>query len=290
MLVSPMGLRPEKGCAGDARQKLKTTDTASRQRGRHTSTNPQLSKNNQRQEGVPDGRLTPRQTGRLTVSGNITLTLVHSVLRASQSELTVFHFDPVRNFCNPTAIYLIVGFCILLCVYSLTLFLKTTVRNNVFSAPFYCALLTTCFGPDRWPSSGNMYIKFTKVTTVYVDGSDCYAFQLSSRWLLTWFPLWCWWQSRHVPPKRRMTFNGLHGVISQKRELFRHSFVDAKWPERESHQLTPSEGIKEHSISLIKYYYPPPNFPPYFFNISSRKSLFFHFIISLMLFIFISFH
>jgi hypothetical protein len=30
---------------------------------------------------------------------------------------------------------------------------------------------TTCFGPDRWPSSGNMYIKYTKVTTVYVNGS-----------------------------------------------------------------------------------------------------------------------
>jgi hypothetical protein len=51
------------------------------------------------------------------------------------------------------------------------LFLKTTVRNNVFCARFYCALLTTCFGPDRWPSSGNMYIKYTKVTTVYVNGS-----------------------------------------------------------------------------------------------------------------------
>jgi hypothetical protein len=65
---------------------------------------------------------------------------------------------------------LIVGFCILLHVYSLTLFLKTTVCNNVFCARFYCALLTTCFGLDRWPSSGNMYIKYTKVTTVYVNG------------------------------------------------------------------------------------------------------------------------
>jgi hypothetical protein len=38
MLVSPVGLRPEKGCAGDAQQKLKTTDPTSRQRGRPTST------------------------------------------------------------------------------------------------------------------------------------------------------------------------------------------------------------------------------------------------------------
>jgi hypothetical protein len=37
-------LRSEKGCAGDAQQKLKTTDLTSLQRGRATSTNPQLSK------------------------------------------------------------------------------------------------------------------------------------------------------------------------------------------------------------------------------------------------------
>jgi hypothetical protein len=54
---------------------------------------------------------------------------------------------------------------------SLILFLKTTVRNNVFCAQFYCALCTTCFGPDRWPSSGNTYIKYTKATIVYVNGS-----------------------------------------------------------------------------------------------------------------------
>jgi hypothetical protein len=66
MLMSPMGLKSEKGCAGNARQKLKTADTASSQRGRLTSTNPQLSKNNQREKGknlvacpkwVPDIRM-----------------------------------------------------------------------------------------------------------------------------------------------------------------------------------------------------------------------------------------
>jgi hypothetical protein len=46
MLVSPVGLRSVKGCAGDARQKLKTADPTSRQRGRPTSTNAQLSKSN----------------------------------------------------------------------------------------------------------------------------------------------------------------------------------------------------------------------------------------------------
>jgi hypothetical protein len=81
MLVSPVGLRSEKGCAGNARQKLKTTDPTSRQRGCPTSTNPKLSKNSQREKGenwsrVPDGCLTPGWTGRLTVGCNITLTLI----------------------------------------------------------------------------------------------------------------------------------------------------------------------------------------------------------------------
>jgi hypothetical protein len=34
MIMSPVGLRSEKGCAGDAQQKLKTADPTSRQRGR----------------------------------------------------------------------------------------------------------------------------------------------------------------------------------------------------------------------------------------------------------------
>jgi hypothetical protein len=38
--MDPMGLRPEKGCSGDAQTQLKTTNPTSRQRGRPTSTNP----------------------------------------------------------------------------------------------------------------------------------------------------------------------------------------------------------------------------------------------------------
>jgi hypothetical protein len=75
-----LGLRSVKGCADDARQKLKTTDPTSRQRGRPTSTNPQLSKNTWREKGknwsrVADGCLTPRKTSPLTVGHSITLTL-----------------------------------------------------------------------------------------------------------------------------------------------------------------------------------------------------------------------
>jgi hypothetical protein len=59
---------------------LQSTDPSSRQRGHPTPTNPQLSKNDQREKGknwsrVPDGCLTPRRTGRLTVGRNVTLTL-----------------------------------------------------------------------------------------------------------------------------------------------------------------------------------------------------------------------
>jgi hypothetical protein len=40
------------------------------------------------------------------------------------------------------------------------------------------------------------------------------------RWFLAWLILWPWWWRWHVPPKCWLTFNGLHGVISQKTELF----------------------------------------------------------------------
>jgi hypothetical protein len=80
-----MGLRSEKGCAGDAQQKLKTTDPTSRQRGRPSSTNPQLSlKISKERRGknwlrVPNECLTSRQTGQLKVGRNITLTLTIEV-------------------------------------------------------------------------------------------------------------------------------------------------------------------------------------------------------------------
>jgi hypothetical protein len=40
------------------------------------------------------------------------------------------------------------------------------------------------------------------------------------RWFLARRILRLWRRRRYVPPKRRMTFNGLHGVISQKTVLF----------------------------------------------------------------------
>jgi hypothetical protein len=42
--MSSVGLKSNKRCAGDARQKLKSTDQTSRQRGRPTSIHPKLQK------------------------------------------------------------------------------------------------------------------------------------------------------------------------------------------------------------------------------------------------------
>jgi hypothetical protein len=66
-------------CAAEDQQKQQIADPSSRQRGRYKITYPQLSKENfkakQNWSRVPDGCLTPRRTGRLTIGRNITLIL-----------------------------------------------------------------------------------------------------------------------------------------------------------------------------------------------------------------------
>jgi hypothetical protein len=48
---------------------------------------------------------------------------------------------------------------------------------------------------------------------------------LSCCFLFAWLILRPWKWRRHVPPKHRLTFNGLHGVISQKTVLFASTLV-----------------------------------------------------------------
>jgi hypothetical protein len=74
--MSPVGLKFEKGCAGDARQKLKSTDLTSRQRGRHINKPETVKKieNGKNWSRVPGGCLIPRRTGRLTVGRKLTAT------------------------------------------------------------------------------------------------------------------------------------------------------------------------------------------------------------------------
>jgi hypothetical protein len=67
MVMSPAGLGPENDCAGEDQKQLQTTDPSSRQKGRPTLTNPQMT------ETKVDGSLTPKQTSRLTIGRNITL-------------------------------------------------------------------------------------------------------------------------------------------------------------------------------------------------------------------------
>jgi hypothetical protein len=43
-------------------------------------------------------------------------------------------------------------------------------------------------------------------------------------WFLDWLILRSWIWRRHVPPKRRLTFNGLHGDISQKITLEKYMY------------------------------------------------------------------
>jgi hypothetical protein len=48
----------------------------------------------------------------------------------------------------------------------------------------------------------------------------------ASLWCLAWLILRTWRWRRQIPPKRRLTCNGLHGIISQKIELLRKYIVE----------------------------------------------------------------
>jgi hypothetical protein len=50
--------------------------------------------------------------------------------------------------------------------------------------------------------------------------ADCSVFHQISHWFLAWLILSPWRWKQRAPPKRRLTFNGLYGVIYQKTELF----------------------------------------------------------------------
>jgi hypothetical protein len=94
MLMSSVGLRSEKGCAGDARQKLKSTDPISHHRAPHHINKPESVKKNQRVGKIGSGSqvcLIPRRTGRQTVGHNVILTLT------SLCSLDSLGADPTEN-------------------------------------------------------------------------------------------------------------------------------------------------------------------------------------------------
>jgi hypothetical protein len=47
-----------------------------------------------------------------------------------------------------------------------------------------------------------------------------FCLPLASSWFLAWYILLFWRWNSHVPPKCRLTFNGLQSLISQKKGLF----------------------------------------------------------------------
>jgi hypothetical protein len=59
----------------------------------------------------------------------------------------------------------------------------------------------------------------TRITSLCLR-ADCSACHLLSHRFLAWLILRLWRWRQHVPPKYWLTFNGLHGVISHKTELF----------------------------------------------------------------------
>jgi hypothetical protein len=77
MLTSPVGLRSEKGCAGDAQQKLRSTDPTSHQRGRPFSTNRNCKKNREWEKLVAGPRYQDGLTDRLCDPCRETITEKH---------------------------------------------------------------------------------------------------------------------------------------------------------------------------------------------------------------------
>jgi hypothetical protein len=79
----------------------------------------------------------------------------------------------------------------------------------------------------------------------------------SSCWFLAWLILRPWKWRRHVPPKRRLTFGGLHSVICYKIKLFiqmlyfRYQAVTGKNTKKyhTNEQLRPEES-RGHNINL----------------------------------------
>jgi hypothetical protein len=60
-------------------------------------------------------------------------------------------------------------------------------------------------------------IKFTKNILKYFSGKHVASRDLLNTWfpwLIAWLIFRPWRWKRHVPPKRRLTFDGLHGIIS----------------------------------------------------------------------------
>jgi hypothetical protein len=109
------------------------------------------------------------------------------------------------------------------------------LKSSIFWDIMQCSPLKVnqCFrGTCQLPSSGSKYKTSKKKNSMKAGGRwlclppafmlvSCSAHSLTWRW------------RRHVPPKCHLTFNRLHGIISQKTELFITTAVrtlNPTWP------------------------------------------------------------
>jgi hypothetical protein len=76
---------------------------------------------------------------------------------------------------------------------------------------------------------------------------------LASFWFLAWIVFRPSRWRRHVSPKIVLTFNGLHGIISQKIELFVTTSMRTSDPTQDSvHGRSETELSSEHAASTFK--------------------------------------
>jgi hypothetical protein len=71
-----------------------------------------------------------------------------------------------------------------------------------------------------WGSKSTIYWDIMPCSPLKVNWHFCSACHLFLHWFFARLTLRPWRWRRYVPPKRRLTFNGLHGVISRKIVLF----------------------------------------------------------------------
>jgi hypothetical protein len=72
---------------------------------------------------------------------------------------------------------------------STNILIRITVRNKYFSCSILLCTTTTCFGPDRWPSSGKMYTKkYSWPAVSSLAGRHCGYIRLTRA---TWLRVLC---------------------------------------------------------------------------------------------------
>jgi hypothetical protein len=100
-------------------------------------------------------------------------------------------------------------------------FCNFTHWANFFLIRFVCAMCKQTAGDSLMRFSISASILNRQCRNIDKDSFACH---LISRRFLARLILRPWRWRRYVPPKRRLTFSGLHGVISQKIVLFKVIF------------------------------------------------------------------